>query len=123
MQFWGFMTVATTKGTKTLQYQRALALGEVPRYTAGLQVRLKSGVRVYLALSALELAFYFEEDLALHYDREGRLTKVACRTEGFRPVYVASRKVGASNAMHYQPKTPMPWSKQPTKKLPRSGRN
>ncbi len=71
------MTVATTKGTKTLQYQRALALGEVPRYTAGLQVRLKSGVRVYLALSALELAFYFEEDLALHYDREGRLTKVA----------------------------------------------
>src|ERR1017187_9140101 len=77
MQFWGFMTVATKTGTKTLLYQRALALGEVPRYTAGLQVRLKNGERVYLALSALELAFYFEEDLALHYDLEGRLSKVS----------------------------------------------
>jgi radical SAM superfamily enzyme YgiQ (UPF0313 family) len=71
------MTVATTIGTNTLQYQRALALGEVPRYTVGLQVRLKNGERVYLALSALELALYFESDLALHYDLEGRLTKVA----------------------------------------------
>ena len=71
------MTVATTTGTDALQYQRARALGEVPRYTAGLQVRLKNGERVYLALSALELALYFEEDLALHYDLEGRLSKVS----------------------------------------------
>lgn len=71
------MTVATTTGTNTLLYQRARALGEVPRYTSGLQVRLKNGERVYLALSALELALYFEKDVALHYDLEGRLTKVA----------------------------------------------
>src|ERR1035441_1466008 len=71
------MTVATTTGTDALQYQRARALGEVPRYPAGMQVRLKNGERVYLALSALELALYFEEDLALHYDLEGRLSKVS----------------------------------------------
>ena len=71
------MTVATTTGTNILQYQRARGLGEVSRYAAGLQVRLKSGERVYLALSALELALYFESDLALHYDLEGRLVRVA----------------------------------------------
>ncbi len=71
------MTVAMTTGTNTLQYQRTRGLGEVPRYTAGLQVRLRNGERVYLALSALELALYFEKELALHYDLEGRLTKVA----------------------------------------------
>ena len=60
-----------------MQYQQARALGEVPRYQSGLQVRLKSGERVYLALSELELALYFERDVALHYDLEGRLTKVA----------------------------------------------
>ena len=71
------MTTATTTAKNTLPYQSTRALGEVPRYTVGLQVRLKSGERVYLALSALELALYFESDLALHYDLEGRLTKVA----------------------------------------------
>lgn len=71
------MTVATTTGTNTLLYQRARALGEVPRYTVGLQVRLKNGERVYLARSALELALYFEKDVALHYDLEGRLAKIA----------------------------------------------
>jgi hypothetical protein len=60
-----------------LHYQQALALGEVPRYTAGLQARLTGGERVYVALSAFELALYFENDLALHYDLKGRLTKVA----------------------------------------------
>jgi radical SAM superfamily enzyme YgiQ (UPF0313 family) len=71
------MTVAATTDTHVLEYQRARSLGEVPRYTAGLQVRLNEGERVYIALSALELALYFEKDLALHYDLEGRLTKVA----------------------------------------------
>jgi hypothetical protein len=71
------MTVATIIGTNTLEYQRARGLGEVPRYTTGLQVRLKNGERVYLALSTLEFALYFESDLALHYDLEGRLVTVA----------------------------------------------
>ena len=71
------MTVAARTDSNVLEYQRARALGEVPRYTAGLQLRLKDGERVYLALSALELALYFEKDVALHYDLEGRLTKVA----------------------------------------------
>jgi len=71
------MTVAATMDANILRYQSTRALGEVSRYTSGLQVRLQSGERVYLALSALELALYFERDLALHYDLEGRLTKVA----------------------------------------------
>ena len=71
------MTVAAKTDTHILEYQRARALGDVPRYTAGLQVQLKDGERVYIALSALELALYFEKDHALHYDLEGRLTRVA----------------------------------------------
>jgi hypothetical protein len=71
------MKVRDETETNVLQYQQALALGEVPRYAAGLQVRLTGGERVYVALSAFELALYFENDLALHYDLEGRLTKVA----------------------------------------------
>ena len=71
------MTVVAKTDTHVLEYQRARALGDVPGYTAGLQVRLKNGERVYIALSALELALYFEKDLALHYDLEGRLAKVA----------------------------------------------
>ncbi len=71
------MKVGTETKANLLQYQQALAFGEVPRYTAGLQVRLSGGERVYVALSAFELALYFENDVALHYDLEGRLTKVA----------------------------------------------
>jgi hypothetical protein len=68
---------ATTEKTVILQYQEARSLNDVSRYTVGLQVRCTSGDRVYVALSALELALYFEENLALHYDLEGRLTKIA----------------------------------------------
>ena len=71
------MEVGAKEQTNLLRYQRALAFGEVPRYTAGLQALLADGQRVYVALSAFELALYFENDLALHYDLEGRLTKVA----------------------------------------------
>ena len=71
------MTAASTTDAHVLRYQRDRALDEVPRYKAGLQMRLKSGERVYVALSTLELALYFERDLALHYDLEGRLTKVS----------------------------------------------
>ncbi len=71
------MKVGAETKTNLLQYQQALALGQVPRYTAGVQVLLSSGERVYVALSAFELALYFENDVALHYDLEGRLTKVA----------------------------------------------
>jgi hypothetical protein len=42
-----------------------------------LQLRLTDGPRVYLALSQTELALYFDSNLALHYDLEGRLVKVA----------------------------------------------
>ncbi len=71
------MKVGAETKTNLLQYQEALAFGQVPRYTAGLQVLLSGGERVYVALSAFELALYFENDVALHYDLEGRLTKVA----------------------------------------------
>lgn len=71
------MKVAAKTDPEVLQYQQTRALGDVPRYTAGLQMRSKNGERVYIALSALELALYFEANLALHYDLEGRLTKVA----------------------------------------------
>jgi len=71
------MQITEQTPTNVLHYQEALALGQVPRYTAGLQVRLTGGERVYVALSAFELALYFESDLALHYDLEGRLTRVA----------------------------------------------
>ena len=66
-----------TTDTKVLPYQNARTLDDVPQYIAGLQVRLSGGERVYIALSALELALYFERGPALHYDLEGRLTKIA----------------------------------------------
>ncbi len=71
------MKIGAEGKVNLLQYQQALALGNVPRYTAGLQTLLPDGERVYLALSAFELALYFENDLAFHYDLEGRLTKIA----------------------------------------------
>lgn len=60
--------------TTKLLYQTRRPLDEVPAYQAGLQLR---SPRAYVALSATELAVYFEGDLALHYDLEGRLVKVA----------------------------------------------
>jgi radical SAM superfamily enzyme YgiQ (UPF0313 family) len=63
-----------------LRYQRDRLLSDVPAYTAGLQ--LKDGP--YLALSATELALYFPDDLALHYDLEGRLVKVAKPNQYYR---------------------------------------
>jgi len=66
--------------TTVLRYQRDRLLSDVPGYTAGVQ--LKNGP--YLALSATELALYFPDDLALHYDLEGRLVKVASPNEYYR---------------------------------------
>ena len=68
---------AGTTDTKVLPYQNERTLDDVPRYIAGLQLRLSGGERVYIAFSALELALYFERGPALHYDLEGRLTKTA----------------------------------------------
>jgi hypothetical protein len=63
--------------TEKLHYQTARPLDEVPAYTVGVQLRLHGGPRVYIALSATELVLYFDSNLALHYDLEGRLVKVA----------------------------------------------
>lgn len=60
-----------------LRYQENRSLNHVPAYATGLQVRLPDGRRAYTALSATELALYFEGDRALHYDLEGRLVKIA----------------------------------------------
>ncbi|HVM60972.1 MAG TPA: radical SAM protein [Verrucomicrobiae bacterium] len=93
------MKARAEKETNVLQYQQALALGEVPRYTAGLQVKLAEGGRVYVALSAFELAVYFDNDLALHYDLEGRLTKIATpdyhRRRGLSHRVLATRRLPA----------------------------
>jgi hypothetical protein len=60
--------------TEKLHYQTQRPLDEVPAYATGLQLQ---SPRVYIALSATELVLYFESDLAVHYDLEGRLVKVA----------------------------------------------
>ncbi len=60
--------------TTKLHYQTQRPLDEVPAYKVGLQLRSPCA---YVALSATELAVYFQSDLALHYDLEGRLVKVA----------------------------------------------
>lgn len=69
---------------EVLRYQRDRALNNVPGYGTGLQVCLSTGNRAYLALSATELAVYLDSDLALHYDLEARLTKVALLNETWR---------------------------------------
>lgn len=71
------MNTESSIGPATLRYQQQRGLDDVPAYTTGLQLRLTSGQRVYLALSATELACYFGTDLAVHYDLEARLVRVA----------------------------------------------
>lgn len=70
--------------TRVLHYQEQRPLDEVPAYTAGVQLRLNDGPRVYLALSTTGLVLYFDDNLALHYDLEGRLAKVADPTQFWR---------------------------------------
>jgi hypothetical protein len=60
--------------TTKLLYQTQRPLDQVPAYKVGLQLRWPCA---YVALSATELTVYFHSDLALHYDLEGRLVKVA----------------------------------------------
>lgn len=60
-----------------LRYQDQRGLDQVPAYATGLQLRIGDSLQVYVALSATELTLYFEPHLALHYDLEGRLVKVA----------------------------------------------
>ncbi len=67
-------------GSTQLYYQRDRLVSDVPGYSAGVQI--KGGP--YLALSATELAVYFPEDVALHYDLEGRLTKIAELNQYYR---------------------------------------
>ncbi len=68
---------APTMPPEILRYQRDRPLDAVPAYTVGLQLKLSTGEPVYLALSATELALYFSEPLALHFDLEARLVKLA----------------------------------------------
>jgi len=58
-----------------LRYQRERTLAEVPGFSAGLQLRLPDGLRVYLARSPSEFTLTFGDDVALHYDLQGRFTK------------------------------------------------
>ena len=60
-----------------LHYQRERALNDVSAYDCGLQVKTSAGRRIYLARSRTGLALYLDSDLALHYDLEGRLQKIA----------------------------------------------
>ncbi|MEI6083760.1 MAG: radical SAM protein [Verrucomicrobiota bacterium] len=67
-----------------LRYQDQRGLDQVPAYATGLQLRIGDSRQVYVALSATELTLYFEPQLALHYDLEGRLVKVADATQFWR---------------------------------------
>lgn len=58
-----------------LRYQRDRSLAEVPAFRAGLQLRLPGGGQVYLALGATEFTLTFSDDVAVHYDLQGRFTK------------------------------------------------
>ncbi|MCG3146842.1 MAG: hypothetical protein PCFJNLEI_00276 [Verrucomicrobiae bacterium] len=66
-----------TPSADALRYQDHRGLDQVPAYPTGLQLQIGADLRVYVALSATELTLYFEPQLALHYDLEGRLVKVA----------------------------------------------
>ncbi len=91
------MTANETVTPSILRYQRGRTLDKVPAYKTGIQVRLVDGSRAYVALSSTELVIYFHvtppmdptvlpqggpgidptvSELAVHYDLEGRLTKV-----------------------------------------------
>jgi hypothetical protein len=82
-------------GLTQLYYQRERLVSDVPGYTAGVQ--LKNGP--YIALSATELAVYFPDDVAAHYDLEGRLQMVAepnsYRRRGLSHRVLLSRKLPA----------------------------
>lgn len=67
-----------------LRYQAGRTLDQCPAYSGGLQLQLSSGERVYIALSATELAVYFQPDLAIHYDLEMRLVKIVERHHYWR---------------------------------------
>ena len=71
------MTGCSPSASPILSYQVDRTFDRVSGYLAGLQLRLSDGRRVYVARSGTELAVYLESDLALHYDLEGRLTKIA----------------------------------------------
>ena len=71
------MTGRSSTTHPILSYQANRTLDSVPGYAVGLQLRLSDGKRVYVARSSTELAVYLDSDLALHYDLQGRLTKIA----------------------------------------------
>jgi hypothetical protein len=60
-----------------LNYQSGRKLDTVPGYPVGLQLRSDDTGKVYLTTSSTEFVLYFESDLAMHYDLEARLVKIA----------------------------------------------
>ncbi|MBM3860470.1 MAG: radical SAM protein [Verrucomicrobia bacterium] len=58
-----------------LRYQRDRSLADVPGFSVGLQLRLPDNTKVYLALGPAEFTLTFSDDIALHYDLQGRFTK------------------------------------------------
>jgi hypothetical protein len=78
------MTSLATSRQSKLRYQQQRALDDVPGYVAGLELCLSTGDRVYVALSATDLALYCESNLAIHYDWEGRLTKISEPNQYYR---------------------------------------
>lgn len=58
-----------------LHYQRDRSLADVPGFHAWLQLRLADGSQVYLALSPTEFTLTFSDEVAIHYDLQGRFTK------------------------------------------------
>lgn len=71
------MTTNETSQPPILHYQQDRTLDQVLGYRVGLQLCLSTGERVYIAMSATELALYFGENLAIHYDLEARLTRIS----------------------------------------------
>jgi hypothetical protein len=67
-----------------LHYQKNRTLDQCHSYSGGLQLHLANGEHVYIALSATELAVYFQPELAIHYDLEARLVKIAERNHYWR---------------------------------------
>jgi radical SAM superfamily enzyme YgiQ (UPF0313 family) len=93
----------TAPAQPLLRYQRDRTLDQVPGLGTGLQVRLGTDRRAYIALSPCELVLYFNQpEHALHYDLEGRLLKISTvnlsRRRGLSHRLLVTRKRTAEEA-------------------------
>lgn len=97
------MSSTSTFTQPLLRYQRDRTLDQVPGLGTGLQVRLGTDRRAYVALSPCELVLYFDQpEHALHYDLEGRLLKISTvnlfRRRGLSHRLLVTRKRTAEEA-------------------------